>query len=81
MSGLARLYHQRGFVVTGSDLNRNTYTKALESLGITIFSGHHSHHSEGADCVVVSSAVHADNPELVAAQTAGCPIKIGRAHV
>ncbi len=74
MSGLARLYHQRGFVVTGSDLNRNTYTKTLESLGITIFAGHHSRHSEGADCVVVSSAVHADNPELIAARTAGCPI-------
>lgn len=74
MSGLAHLYHQQGFRVTGSDLARNSYTKKLEALGISVFMGHHADHSTGADCVIVSSAVQPTNPELVAAKTAGCPV-------
>lgn len=74
MSGLARLYHHQGFRVTGSDLTTNTYTKKLTDLGITVLTGHHADHSAGADCIVVSSAVQPNNPELVAAKTAGCPV-------
>jgi UDP-N-acetylmuramate--alanine ligase len=67
VSGLAELLHQNGVIVVGSDMTKNAQTKRLQSLGITIFDHHDAKNIEGADLVVYSSAVKADNPERIAA--------------
>ncbi|NPB09375.1 MAG: UDP-N-acetylmuramate--L-alanine ligase [Thermodesulfobacteria bacterium] len=71
MSGIARLLLSLGFEVTGSDLKRSEITRALEKEGARIYYGHHPHHVEGAEVVVYSSAIRADNPELRRAQELG----------
>lgn len=74
MSGIARVLLQMGYQVSGSDLHASRITRNLEELGARIHEGHAAGHIAGADVVVVSSAVPADNPELVAAQQAGVAI-------
>ena len=71
MSALAYVLVQRGFVVTGSDLQPGHMSDALVAAGARIHYGHHAAHVEGADAVVVSTAIHPDNPELIAAKIAG----------
>jgi UDP-N-acetylmuramate--alanine ligase len=73
MSGIAEVLVNLGFTVTGSDLRESETTVRLTGLGATISMGHHGGHVEGADVVVYSSAVKADNPELVAAAALGIP--------
>lgn len=68
MSGIAEVLVNRGFAVTGSDLRRNETTARLESLGVSIRQGHLASAVEGADVVVLSSAVPPENPELRAAR-------------
>jgi len=74
MSGIAEVLLDSGFVVTGSDLRENDYTKRLLSKGARIFVGHAAEQVAHADVVVFSSAVPSDNPELVAARRAGVPV-------
>ena len=71
MSGVARLYHEIGARVTGSDQSDSPALAELSRLGITTWVGHEPAHVAGADTVVVSSAIRADNPELLAAREAG----------
>ena len=71
MSGVARLYHQLGATVTGSDQSDSPALAELSRLGITTWVGHDGAHVAGADTVVVSSAIRPDNPELAAAREAG----------
>ncbi len=68
MSGLGRLLIQNGYTVTGSDLGQGESVRALESLGVRVFQGHDPLHVKGAELVVYSSAVQADNPELSTAR-------------
>ena len=64
MSSIAEVLLDRGFEVTGSDLNKSEITEHLAGLGATIWDGHHADHVEDADVVVYSSAVNVDeNPE------------------
>lgn len=75
MSGIAMILAQRGFRVSGSDLQKNTATDRLEELGIEVFEGHSSSNVKpGIDVLVVSSAIPASNCELVAAINNNIPV-------
>jgi UDP-N-acetylmuramate--alanine ligase len=74
LSALARVMLARGWRVSGSDRALSPRTRDLEDEGITIFEGHHATQVQGADVVVLSSAVPATNPERLAAEAAGIPV-------
>ena len=74
MSGIAEVMLNLGYVVSGSDLSKSAVTERLQSLGARVFCGHDKKHIRGADAVVISSAVHEDNPEVVAACELGIPV-------
>ncbi|MGI5838426.1 MAG: UDP-N-acetylmuramate--L-alanine ligase [bacterium] len=71
MSGIAKVMHELGYVVSGSDLNSTDVTRRLQDMGIRIFAGHQAENITGADTVVVSSAVQMANAEVQAANAAG----------
>jgi len=74
MSGIARIMLAQGLKVSGSDAKESIVTAQLETLGATIFLGHSSANQEGADVIVVSSAISGTNPELLAAKERGAEI-------
>ncbi|MBW2108257.1 MAG: UDP-N-acetylmuramate--L-alanine ligase [Deltaproteobacteria bacterium] len=74
MSGMAELLLNLGYQVSGSDLRRTDITERLAGLGGTVFQGHRPEYVQGADVVVVSSAVGPDNPECLAAREAMVPV-------
>ena len=74
MSGIAEVLLTLGYTVSGSDLADNAATRRLRQLGARVLLGHDAAHIEGADCVVVSSAVQPDNPEVQAAQARLLPV-------
>ena len=74
MSGMAELLLNLNYEVSGSDLKSTDITMRLEQLGGTVFKGHRPEHIEGADVVVVSSAVGPENSECVAARKAMVPV-------
>ena len=74
MSGIAEVLANLGFTVSGSDLADSTTTRRLASIGIRIAVGHAAANIAGADAVVVSTAVHADNPEITAARERKIPV-------
>ena len=75
MSGIAELLANLGYVVSGSDARASEATTRLSSLfGVTVHLGHDAAHVNGADVVVVSSAVKPTNPEVVEARLLGVPV-------
>jgi len=74
MSGIAELLVNLGYAVSGSDAKRSDITDRLASLGVRVSEGHDARHQADADVVVVSSAVAADNPEVVAARARHVPV-------
>ncbi|HPT51162.1 MAG TPA: UDP-N-acetylmuramate--L-alanine ligase [Accumulibacter sp.] len=74
MSGIAEVLANLGFSVSGSDLADNATTRRLAALGVRTIRGHATENVEGADAVVVSSAVKADNPEVIAARARHVPV-------
>lgn len=74
MSALAQYLHKTGHVVTGSDRASNEQTRALAQMGIRIYIGHNKYNVQGAELVVHTSAVHADNIELIEATRLGLPV-------
>ena len=64
MAGIAEVLLNLGYAVSGTDLKDSAATRRLESLGARICIGHKAENAVGADAVVVSTAVKADNPEL-----------------
>ena len=74
MGGIAEVLHNLGYVVSGSDQSANRMTEQLARLGVRIAVGHSAEHAAAADVVVYSSAIPADNPELVAARARRVPI-------
>jgi UDP-N-acetylmuramate--alanine ligase len=74
MSGIAELLLNLGYKVSGSDLVSTGITRRLSGLGGTVFQGHRPEHIEGADVVVISSAVGMGNPEVEAARQAVIPV-------
>jgi UDP-N-acetylmuramate--alanine ligase len=74
MNGIAEVLLNLGFKVSGSDLADSAVTQRLQGLGATIHHGHDANNLLDADAVVVSTAVKADNPEVVAAREQHIPI-------
>ena len=74
MSGIAEVLANLGYAVSGSDLRPTDVTRRLEGLGITVQIGHAAENVARADVVVVSSAVRADNPEVLAARAHDIPV-------
>ncbi|SDV49589.1 UDP-N-acetylmuramate--L-alanine ligase [Chitinasiproducens palmae] len=74
MSGIAEVLLTQGYAVSGSDLGASPATERLSALGATVAFGHDAANVEGADVVVISSAVSHDNPEVRAARHARIPI-------
>ena len=68
MGGIAEVLVNLGYAVQGSDLRTNSVTARLQKMGVRIFVGHAADQVAGASVVVVSSAIEASNPELLAAQ-------------
>jgi UDP-N-acetylmuramate--alanine ligase len=74
MSGIAEVLANLGYQVSGSDIAANVATRRLAALGVKIFMGQRAEQIAGADALVVSSAVHEENPELVAARERRIPV-------
>ena len=74
MGGIAEVLLNLGYRVQGSDLRAGPVVQRLQGLGARVMLGHNAAHLEGADVVVVSSAVPADNPEVVEAQRRRLPV-------
>ncbi|TXS57396.1 UDP-N-acetylmuramate--L-alanine ligase [Streptomyces sp. t39] len=75
MSGIAKILAQRGAKVAGSDAKESATAESLRALGATVHIGHAAAHlADDASCVVVSSAIRADNPELVRAAELSVPV-------
>ncbi len=74
MSGIAEVLLNLDYQISGSDLSSNAATRRLVGLGATVFQGHAAQHIANADAVVVSTAVKADNPEVIAAREQHIPV-------
>ena len=74
MSALAYVLIKRGYDVSGSDLNAGHISAHLAEEGAMVYMGHDACQVDDADAVVVSTAIHANNPELVAAKAKGLPV-------
>jgi UDP-N-acetylmuramate--alanine ligase len=74
MSGIAEVLLNLGYKVQGSDLKQSASTSRLAQLGATISIGHKAEHADGADVVVISTAVANDNPEVQAALARRVPV-------
>ncbi|NCW19105.1 MAG: UDP-N-acetylmuramate--L-alanine ligase, partial [Betaproteobacteria bacterium] len=74
MSGIAEVFLNLGYSISGSDLSPSAVTARLQALGAQVVFGHAAEHVEGADCLVLSSAVKSDNPELIAARAKRIPL-------
>jgi len=74
MNGIAEVLINLGYLVSGSDIGTNQATKRLKSLGARIFLGHKEEQIQGADVVVISSAVGDDNVEVMEAREKKIPV-------
>jgi UDP-N-acetylmuramate--alanine ligase len=74
MSAIAEVLHRLGYRVSGSDQAESAVTRRLAELGLNVYIGHAAAHIAGAQAVVTSTAVQADNPEVVAARARRIPV-------
>lgn len=74
MSGIAEVLLNLGYAISGSDLQESPVTRRLEQLGAQVHIGHSAEHVKGVGAIVVSTAVKADNPEVLAARVARIPV-------
>ena len=74
MSGIAEVLMNLGYTVSGSDLSEGASVQHLRAMGAKVYVGHNAQHIVGAHAVVTSTAVKADNPEVVAARTLLIPV-------
>jgi len=74
MSGIAEILLNQNMKVSGSDLRRTPVTERLAQLGAIVYEGHEAGNVAGATVVVTSSAVHADNPEVLEARARKIPV-------
>jgi UDP-N-acetylmuramate--alanine ligase len=74
MSAIAEVLHHQGYRVSGSDQNECAVTRHLSALGISVFIGHSASHIAGAQAVVTSTAVKANNAEVQAARAQRIPV-------
>ncbi len=71
MYPLAQILHSQGYYLTGSDNNETATLEAVRKMGIPVHLGHSPANIEGADLIVHTAAIMADNPELIAAKSSG----------
>ncbi|MDD0812105.1 UDP-N-acetylmuramate--L-alanine ligase [Curvibacter sp. RS43] len=74
MSGIAEVLFNLGYTISGSDLSDSATLRRLQDLGIKTSVGHNAANVEAADCVVTSTAVKADNPEVLVARERRIPV-------
>jgi UDP-N-acetylmuramate--alanine ligase len=74
MSGIAEILLNLGYAVSGSDLALSNVTRRLQQQGATLYQGHAAAHVQGADVVVISSAVQSDNIEVLTARAQHIPV-------
>ena len=74
MSGIAEVMHNLGYQVSGADLRENAVTRRLRDMGVTVSIGHDAANVADCDVVVVSTAIAAENPELIAAREQRIPV-------
>ncbi len=74
MSGIAQVLHAQGYCIQGSDIIDSPLLQILRNQGIQVFIGHAASHLEEASCLVVSSAISFENPEIIAAEEGNIPI-------
>src|SRR5258708_30733436 len=74
MSGIAEVLLNLGYKVSGSDLKSSGVTQRLTGLGAAVFEGHRAENIAGAEVVVTSSAIAAENPEVVEAHRLHVPV-------
>lgn len=74
MGGIAEVLHNQNYLITGSDLSSSKMVDRLTSLGIKVTLDHKPENINGADVVVITSALSANNPELIAAKANGIPV-------
>ncbi|MBO5934349.1 MAG: UDP-N-acetylmuramate--L-alanine ligase [Clostridia bacterium] len=73
MCPLAEILHSKGYVLTGSDNNETDTLKRIRALGIDVKMGQCAENINGAEMIVYTAAIMADNPELIAAKASGIP--------
>ena len=71
MFPIVQILHSEGFYITGSDNNETETIKIERKMGIEIFMGQRAENIKGADLIVYTAAIMADNPELIAAKESG----------
>ena len=74
MRALAVILLDKGYEISGSDMNDSPFLEDFRKKGATIYIGHDASHVRGADCLILSSAISPDNPELLEAKKDGIPI-------
>ena len=74
MYPLAQILHGQGYYLTGSDNNPTDTLEKVKEMGIPVFLGQRAENIEGADLIVHTAAIMADNPELIAAKESGVPL-------
>lgn len=74
MGGIAEVLANEGYQISGSDIATNRVTDHLATLGAEIHIGHQAENVHGASVVVVSTAIHTDNPEIIAAKELRIPV-------
>jgi len=74
MSGIAEVMHNLGYEVRGSDIAESANVRRLRDLGIDVAIGHAPDHVDGAEAVVISTAIKRDNPEVAAARARHIPV-------
>lgn len=74
MSGIAEVLLNLGYAISGSDIQETAVTRRLATLGARIFAGHRAENIQGAGAIVTSTAIHGDNPEVLAARAARIPV-------
>lgn len=71
MYPLVQIFHSKGFYITGSDNNETETLDAVRKMGITVYLGQRAENIKGADLIIYTAAIMADNPELIAAKESG----------
>ena len=80
LSAVAEILLDRGYIVSGTDINPSKVTRHLECLGIKVFTSHEPENVENVDAIVYSAAVSDENPEVIRARQLGLPM-FSRAEV
>jgi len=74
MCGIAEVLFNQGYAISGSDMSESAVTERLRALGVQVAIGHEAKNIDGADVIVVSTAINEANPEIIAARAHRLPV-------